>query len=82
MKKSGQNTSVMTIQEWVLTLIVSLIPIIGFIMLFIWGFSNNSNANKANFAKSALIVWAILITFYFSFFLIFGVALLRAMNNY
>jgi len=72
----------MTIQEWVLTLIISLIPIIGFIMLFVWGFSSTSNANKANFAKSALIVWAVFIVLYFSFFLIVGVSLLRATNSF
>ena len=43
--------------DWVITLLISFIPFIGFIMLFVWGFSAGTNPNKANWAKATLI-WA------------------------
>lgn len=42
--------------EWVLTLFIAAIPIVGFVMLFVWGFSAESNPTKANFAKATLIM--------------------------
>jgi len=81
MENQGQSKSVVTIKDWVITLIIAAIPIIGFIMLFVWGFSSSTNENKANFAKAALIVYAIMIGLYLIFMLLFGAALLNGMNN-
>ena len=81
MENQGQSKSVVSIQEWVITLIIAAIPIIGFIMLFVWGFGSSTNENKANFAKAALIVYAIMIGLYLVFILIFGAALFSGMNN-
>ena len=41
--------------DWVLTLFLTAIPIVGIIMLFVWGFGSGTNPSKANFAKAALI---------------------------
>jgi len=41
------------------TLIVTAIPMVGFIMLFVWGFGGNAPTAKANWAKAALILYAI-----------------------
>ena len=44
-------------------LILTMIPIVNIIMLFVWAFSNGTNPTKANWAKAALIlilVWIIL----------------------
>ncbi len=75
------NKAVLSIQEWAITLIITALPIIGFIMLFVWGFSSGTNENKANFAKAGLIVYAIMIGLYLLFALIFGAALLSGMGN-
>ena len=81
MENQGQSTSVVAVKDWVITLIIAAIPIIGFIMLFVWGFSSATNENKANFAKGALIVYAIMIGLYLIFMMIFGAAILNGMNN-
>ena len=44
--------------EWVLTIFISCIPIVGLIMLLVWAFGNGTNPNKANWAKAQLI-WAV-----------------------
>lgn len=46
--------------EWMLTLFVMAIPIVGFIMLLVWAFSSSTNPSKSGFAKAALL-WGIII---------------------
>lgn len=81
MENQTQSKSVLSIQDWVITLIIAAIPMVGFIMLFVWGFGSGTNENKANFAKAALIVYAIMIGLYILFMLVFGAALFSGMNN-
>jgi hypothetical protein len=44
-----------TVGQWVLTLFLTAIPIVGIVMLFIWAFGSNSSVSKSNWAKAALI---------------------------
>lgn len=64
--------------EWVVTYLITAIPLIGIIMLFVWAFGGNANPNKANWAKAALVLAAIVIGIYIIIFMIFGAALLNA----
>lgn len=79
----GQTNArtVMSVKDWVITLIIAGIPILGFIMLFVWGFGSGTNENKANFAKGALIIWAIFIALYVLFMILFGAAIMSNMGN-
>ena len=56
-----------SVGEWVITIIIIAIPIVGFIMLFIWGFGSNTQPSKANWAKAALIMIGISIVLSFLF---------------
>ena len=49
----------MSLTDWLITLIVTAIPFIGFIMLFVWAFGGGSPTAKMNWAKAALILYAI-----------------------
>lgn len=50
---------VLSTKDWVITLLISFIPVVGFVMLFVWAFGSNENPNKANWAKATLIWFAI-----------------------
>jgi preprotein translocase subunit SecF len=51
-----QDTSPMTIGQWVVTIIVLfMIPLVNIIMLFVWGFGSG-NVNRKNFCKAVLII--------------------------
>ena len=41
-----------------------MIPLVNLIMMFVWAFSSNTNPNKANYFKVALILFAILMVIY------------------
>jgi len=47
--------------EWFITLIVLSLPIIGFIMLFVWGFGSGTKKSKANYCKLGLILTLIFV---------------------
>ena len=63
---SPQYTPI-SVGEWVITIIIIAIPIVGFIMLFVWGFGSNTQPSKANWAKAALIMVGISIVLSFLF---------------
>jgi len=44
-----------TVGQWVLTLFLTAIPVVGLIMLFVWAFGSNTSISKSNWAKAALI---------------------------
>ena len=54
-----QDNRVITTGEWFLTLLITAIPLVGIIMLFVWAFSGGTNPNKSNWAKAQLI-WMVL----------------------
>ena len=81
MENQTQDSSVMTVKDWAITLFITSLPIIGLIMLFVWGFGSGTNQNKANFAKGALILAAIFIVLYVLLMMVFGAALLGTMGN-
>ena len=63
---SPQYTPI-SVGEWVITIIIIAIPIVGFIMLFVWGFGSNTQSSKANWAKATLIMIGISIVLSFLF---------------
>ncbi len=58
------------------------IPLVGIIMLFVYGFGSNTNRNVKNYARSVLIVYAIIIVIYVILFAILGVSFASIANSY
>ena len=65
----------MSIGDWIITSLILAIPIVGFVMLFVWGFGSNTHPSKANWAKASLIVmgigFVIIVVFFGSIFGVF-----------
>ena len=61
-----------SIGDWILTLIISMIPLVNIIMLLVWAFGSSTNPSKANWAKAYLAFIAILIGFYMVLFFVIG----------
>ena len=49
----------MTTGQWVLTLFLSSLGVVGIILLFVWGFSETTPVSKKNFSRAMLIWYAI-----------------------
>ncbi|SDO19909.1 hypothetical protein SAMN05518871_11212 [Psychrobacillus sp. OK028] len=69
----------MTVGEWLITMLILVIPIVNIVMLFIWGFG--SPDPRRNYARASLIWMAIcivlMIIFYGAIF-----AFIFSMNTY
>ncbi len=50
----------LTIGDWILTLIVLSIPLVGFIFLLYWALSSTSNVNRKNYCIAVLIIGLII----------------------
>lgn len=46
---------IISIGEWMVTLIVLAIPVVGIVMYFVWAFGDSTNPSKKNFCKAGLI---------------------------
>ncbi len=74
-------TPVITTGDWIITLLVSSIPLVNIIMLFVWSFGGGTNPNKANWAKAILIWMAISIVLVVAIFIIFGAAFMGFLSS-
>lgn len=78
-----KQAKVMSVKDWIIALIISYIPVVGLIMLFIWAFSNSGiNKNKKNWAKAFLIIQiaSIILVILFYVFLLGSTMLLYKTN--
>ena len=55
--------------EWIVSLILSYIPLIGLIMLLVWAFGGGTSPTKANWAKAQLIIAAAIFGLFIVFYL-------------
>lgn len=62
-----ETEPIMSVKDWVITLIVLMIPLVNVIMLFVWAFGDGTVKTKSNFAKARLIIFLISIALVFLF---------------
>ena len=61
--------------EWIVSLILCYIPLIGLIMLLVWAFGGSTSPTKANWAKAQLIIAAAI----FGLFIVFYLTILASL---
>ena len=77
-----QQSNVVTVGNWMITLFIMIIPLINIIMLFVWAFSGGPKISKANWAKASLLWLLIMIVINIIIFAIFGNALLSRLSEF
>lgn len=50
---------VMTVGDWIKTMLLLAIPIVNIILVFVWAFSSTANPNKRNYFRASLILGAV-----------------------
>jgi len=60
---TGFNTNYrpMSIGDWLITFLIQAIPLVGFIMLFVWAFGDGTHPSKKSWAQASLIFALIMI---------------------
>lgn len=64
----------LSIGDWIITYILTAIPLIGLIMLFVWAFGGGTQPNKRNWAKAMLIIYSIVIVLIIIAIILIGAA--------
>lgn len=77
----NHNQKPMSVKDWLITLLIMAIPIVGIVMLFVYAFGGNENVNRQNWAKAQLIFAAIIIGLVILFSIIFGSIFAAAMAS-
>lgn len=57
--QQGNDNEVMSVGEWLLTILATIIPCVGLVLYLVWAFGKNGNANRRNYCKAWLIYWVI-----------------------
>ncbi len=50
-----------SVGNWLITYLITAIPLVNIIMLFVWAFSSETHPSKANWAKASLLMFVIAI---------------------
>ncbi|WP_042170515.1 hypothetical protein [Paenibacillus gorillae] len=75
-----QVSPVITVGEWMLMMLISIIPIVGIIMMFVWAFGEG-NPTKKNYYKAALMWAAIVLVIYILIAVLFLGSMFAAFGN-
>ena len=62
------NYKPMTIGDWLITFIIQAIPLVGFVMLFVWAFGGGTHPSKKTWAQASLIFALIMLVLVIIFF--------------
>lgn len=71
----------MSVGDWLIVYLITAIPVVNVIMLFVWAFGNNDNQTKSTWAKAMLIWMAIAVGIYLIFMMAFGTAYLAGLGT-
>lgn len=72
--ENGMDTSPMSMGEWMLTILIMLIPCVNIVMYLIWAFSKTGNLNRRNYCRAFLIFYLIILVLTIIFSVVFGFA--------
>lgn len=57
--QNRENNQVITLGEWLITLLLMAIPVVNIVLLFVWGFTDSTPISKKNYARASLIMMAV-----------------------
>lgn len=67
-----KKDEIVSIKEWLITILIMSIPIVNIVMIFVWAFGNGTKESKANYFKATLIMFVIGIIIAILFYAILG----------
>ena len=67
--------------DWIVAYIITGIPIVGIVMLFVWAFGSDTKPSKKNWARALLIIAAIGIVIYIILAVVFATAFATIFSN-
>lgn len=71
--KHEDGGEIMSVKDWIITLIILSIPLVNIVMMFVWAFGSSAPRTKSNFCKAYLILLAIFFVLYIVLVVVLGV---------
>ena len=68
----GSGAPVLTVGNWVVTMLIMCVPIVNIVMLIVWAASSTENPNRKNWAIAQLIFMAVGVVIYILFIGLFA----------
>ena len=68
----SSNQKPLSVKDWLITLLLMAIPVVGIVLLCVYAFGSNQNPNRQNWAKAQLIMLAIVLALVVLILIIFG----------
>lgn len=66
------NQQPLTYKQWALNIFLAGLPLIGIILLLVWGLGNDGNIHRKSWAKGMLLIYVIVTLLGILFFILFG----------
>ncbi len=82
LQNQGPAYQPIPIGDWLITFIITSIPLVGFIMLFVWAFGDGTHPSKKTWAQAYLIMMVIVIVLMIIFFIAFASILESFVGGY
>jgi len=73
----NENYEPISVGNWLLTFIVTAIPLLNVIVILYWALSSNTHPSKQNYARAMILLFIIGVVLYF----LFGITLLSQMSQ-
>ena len=78
----GMDQKPLSMGEWILTILVMMIPCVGLILYLIWAFGKTGNVNRRNYCRAYLIIYVVILAISIAFMAIFGAAVFSVGTTY
>lgn len=79
---STNDSQPVSLGDWIVTLIVLAIPLVGLIMLFVWALGGGANISKRNYCRAVLILFLIIFGLLFAALMAGGISLMNMFSHY
>ncbi len=81
-QQSSYLTQPLRVIDYIVMMLLMMVPIVNIILLFVWGFGSDVNENKKNWAKANLIIMLISIVLSLLLTIAFGAVFASLANSF
>ncbi|MBI1177866.1 hypothetical protein GC207_10570 [bacterium] len=71
--ENNRDAQIMTVGDWMVTLLILSLPLVNLIMILVWAFSSGGNPNRRNYCLATLLWFVIVAALTITMFILMAV---------
>ena len=75
------NPPPVSVKDWLVTILVMIIPVVNIIMMLVWAFSRSTNPSKSNYFKAQLLLFVVGLVLWLVLFVFLGIGSTLSANT-